>query len=280
MGTKPKLFNSLAITALFVAAAAELPAQTSVFPRLPSRAVAEAPSAPPPEPGRALAVDLGPGEVLPFVWIGLLKIWVGQFEITNGQYRRFDLSHESQSYYGHLFNEPEQPVTWVTWEDANNYCEWLTRTFQGQIPRDYRFRLPTEKEWQAFASCGYRQRYPWGNNWPPPDTFNYRGVEGIRLLYRLFHHESYIREHQDEFIVTAPVTRSGRNAWGLFGVGGNAWEWCQDWFDGEQITRSLRGASWDNDEPDIIAVTNRSDAHPARRNAMIGFRVVVAPLNR
>ncbi|MBI2441009.1 MAG: SUMF1/EgtB/PvdO family nonheme iron enzyme [Lentisphaerae bacterium] len=272
---------------LFVVAALRLPAQTSVFPRLAPREIVAAPAA---QPGQALVISLGRGELMRFVWIAPLKIWVSQFEVTNAQYRRFDLGHESKTYYGHLLNEPEQPVVWVSWEDANNYCQWLTRTFgrhdearssaqARQIPRNHHFRLPLEKEWQTFAGCGDGRQYPWGNTWPPPNTFNYRGQEGVRLLYRLFQRESFIRGRRDEFMVTCPVKQSGTNAWGLCGVGGNVWEWCQDWFDKEQITRSLRGASWNNDEPDLIAITNRSDAYPARRNAMIGFRVVVAPIN-
>ncbi|MBI2438242.1 MAG: SUMF1/EgtB/PvdO family nonheme iron enzyme [Lentisphaerae bacterium] len=293
----------IATLILFCATAVRLGAQTSVFPQLAPRAAVATLAAMAAQPGQALAINLGWGEILKFIWIGPLKIWVGQFEVTNGQYRRFDLGHESKSYYGHLFNEPEQPVVWVSWEDANNYCVWLTRTFHRQIPVNYHFRLPQEKEWQSFAACGEAREYPWGNPryagagypssaggyaeasggasaWPPPNTFNYRGEEGVRLLYRLFQRENYIRGHKDEFVVTCPVKHSGANAWGLFGVGGNVWEWCQDWFDQEQITRSLRGASWNNDEPDIIAITNRSDAYPERRNSMIGFRVVIAPLNR
>jgi formylglycine-generating enzyme required for sulfatase activity len=253
-------------------------AQTNVFP-LPTAGPADEPRAlAAPRPGESLVINLGRGEVMAFVWIGPLKMWVGKFEVTNGQYQRFDQGHESKSYYGHQFNAPDQPVVRVSWEDANNYCAWLTRTFGSQIPDGYICRLPLEREWQTFASCGDRRRYPWGNGWPPADTFNYRGREGARLVYRLFQSEPYISGHDDGFIVTCPVQQSGVNAWGLFGVGGNVWEWCQDWFDARQITRSLRGASWNNHEPDIIAITNRSDAYPLRSNPMIGLRVVAAPL--
>lgn len=274
-----KKLNWIIGLVLLMTPAVPLPAQTNVYP-LPSakKAVEPAARASAPKPGWALIIDLGQDEVLPFMWIGPLKMWVGKFEVTNGQYNRFDLGHESKSYYGHLLNAPNQPVVWVSWEDANNYCDWLTRSFSRQIPDGYSFRLPTEREWQAFASCGSRRRYPWGNNWPPPDAFNYRGEEGVGLFYRLFQHEPYISDHDDGVIVTCPVKQSGANAWGLFGVGGNVWEWCRDWFDDQQITRSLRGASWNNYEPDIIAITNRSDAYPLRRNPMIGFRIVLAPM--
>jgi len=272
-----KTFFRIAALILFVALAGPLPAQTNMFPLTVAGKAPDLQTSAPARPGWALALNLGRGEIMPFVWIGPLKMWVGKFEVTNGQYRRFDMGHESQVYYGHLLDASDQPVVWVSWEDANNYCAWLTRTFSRQIPAGYGFRLPVEREWQIFASCGDRRRYPWGNSWPPPDGCNYRGEEGVGLIYRLFQHERHIGGHDDGFIVTSPVKQSASNAWGLFGVGGNVWEWCQDWYDDQQITRSLRGASWNNDEPDIIAVANRSDAYPQRRNPMIGFRVVLAP---
>lgn len=267
-----RTFSRIAVLFLLLARVVSLPAQTNISPgRVAVKAAA------PPSPGRALVVDLGANEFLPFAWIGPLQMWVGKFEVTTAQYQRFDMGHVSPDYYGHELDAPDQPVVWVSWEDANNYCAWLTRTCSAQIPGGYIFRLPTEREWQAFAACGEHRRYPWGNNWPPPGTFNYRGKEGVGFFYWLFQSENYIGGHDDGFIVTCPVTRSGGNAWGLFGVGGNVWEWCQDWFDDRQITRSLRGASWNNSAPEIIAINNRSDAHPLRSNAMIGFRVVVAP---
>ncbi len=229
------------------------------------------------EPGRSMALDLGRGERLPFLWIEPLGLWVGLYEVTNGQYRRYDADHESSPYYGHVFDADDQPAVWVSWEDANNFCGWLTRHYRSRIPARYVVRLPTEREWQALAGCGAWRPYPWGRGWPPPDTFNFRGSEGIRLLYQWFHHAPYIRGHRDDFVATAPVTRSGVNEWGLYGMGGNVWEWCLDWFDGRQATRVLRGGCWDTFEPDRLALANRSDAHPDRSNAMIGFRVAVAP---
>jgi len=222
-------------------------------------------------------VGLGEGETLDFVWIGPLGLWVGQYEVSNAQYRRYDSGHESPSYYGHSFNAPDQPVVQVSWEDANNYCAWLNRFHAGQLPIGYHFRLPREREWEAYASCGGRHPYPWGSAWPPPPSFNYRGEEGVGFLYRLFQRHGCLAGHRDAFIGTAPVARSGVNAWGLYGVGGNAWEWCEDWFDERRITRVLRGGGWNNDQPGHLAVSHRADAYPIRGNAMIGFRVVVAP---
>ncbi len=249
---------------------------------LPPPAGAEIPRLTPavftaPEPGAPLQVQLGRNEQLFFVWIKALSMWVGKHEITNGQYNRFDMGHSPDPHFGRILDLPDQPVVRVSWEDANNYCNWLTRNYSNQIPAGFVFRLPGEQEWQTFAACGDNRRYPWGDTWPPPNTHNYRGEEGSGLIYHLFQNEKFIAGHNDGFIVSAPVQKSGANEWGLHGVGGNVWEWTQDWYDPSQTTKSLRGAGWNNYEPERIALTNRSSAHPARQNAMIGFRVVVAP---
>lgn len=224
-----------------------------------------------------LKVALGRGEALVVIWIEPLDLWVGQFEVTNGQYRRFDPNHVCTNYFDHSLDGADQPVVMVAWEEAANYCGWLNRNFSDQIPAGRVFRLPTEKEWETYARCGAACRFPWGNYWPPPDDHNYRGEEGIGLLYQLIERQPYIKGHNDGFIVSAPVTASGRNRWGLYGVGGNVWEWCQDWRDNDQTTRVLRGGGWNNYEPNLLVITNRSDANPDWKNAMIGFRVVIGP---
>jgi len=227
-----------------------------------------------------LEATLSDDDRIDFIWVAPLSIWVGKYEVSNAQYNYFDLAHESKRYYDHILDSPEQPVVYVSWEDANNYCGWLNKNFCVLLPAGYEFRLPTEKEWVAFASCGRSGKYPWGDKWPPPDSFNYRGTEGSSFIYNMVHNENFIRGHDDGFVVAAPVEKSGVNEWGLFGVGGNVWEWCLDWSDNAQIRRVLRGAGWNNYEPDIIAVTNRSSARPDKSNAMIGFRVVVAPVEK
>lgn len=229
------------------------------------------------KPGKDFQLELGGGDRIDFIWIQALAIWVGKYEVTNAQYWHYDRAHDPKRYYDHILNLPDQPVVFVSWEDANNYCGWLNRNFRRQLPPGCEVRLPTEPEWLVFATAGQDFKYPWGNQWPPPAACNYRGLEGASLIYNLVHGEKFIRGHNDGFIVTAPVAQSGGNAWGLYGTGGNVWEWCQDWFDPAKTRRALRGAGWNNYEPGIIAATNRSDGLPEKGNAMIGFRVVVAP---
>lgn len=229
------------------------------------------------KPDNKFFLYLGEDEYISFVWIAPLSIWVSQHETTNAQYGHFNRAHDPKRYFDHILNLPDQPAVLVSWENANNYCRWLNRNFNNQFPPGFECRLPTEKEWIAFAACGREVKYPWGDQWPPPDSFNYKGTEGASIFYGIFHNEKFIRGHNDGFIVAAPVDKSGTNEWGLCGVGGNVWEWCQDWFDDTKTTRALRGAAWNNYEPAILAISNRSDVLPGNGNAMIGFRIVIAP---
>lgn len=231
-------------------------------------------------PGESGMIALGPKITLALVWIEALKLWIGKYEVTNGQFRRFDASHFSMPWERHVLDDDDQPVVYVTWEQARQYCAWLTRRTSGQRPEGWQFRLPAEKEWEVCALCGDSREFPWGNEWPPPNEYNYRGEEGLWAPARLFPHDQVIRGHKDAFVVAAPVTQSGSNAWGVYGMGGNAWEWCQDEFSKDKKTRVIRGGCWDNYQKDILKISQRSDCMPGQTNKVIGFRVLLAPGNQ
>jgi len=228
-------------------------------------------------PGNILIVQIDKDEFIAFIRIESLAIWVGKYEVTNAQYKRFNRAHDPKKYYEHVIDLPDQPAVQVSWEDANNYCGWLNRNCRRQLPAGCEFRLPSEKEWIDFALCGREKEYPWGDQWPPPNSFNYKGTEGANIIYGFFQNEKFIRNHDDGFVVAAPVDKSGPNEWGLYGVGGNVWEWCRDWSDETKTTRVLKGAAWNNSTPAILTISHRSNALPEKSNTMIGFRVVVAP---
>ncbi len=230
--------------------------------------------------GSETNIYLGRGETLFFVWIEPLGMWVGKHEVTNGQYGRYDPEHDSNEFQGYRLNERNQPVVRVSWNDAHNYCSWLTRRFGEQLPGGLVFRLPYEDEWQAFASCGDSREFPWGGWWPPPDDWNYRGEKGARLVFRLLGARDFIEDHQNAHIVSCPVDQSGSNEWSLCGVGGNVWEWCGDWFDTNHLSRVTRGASWSNYRRNVLAITNRTEALPSGKTEMVGFRVVIGPEKR
>jgi hypothetical protein len=228
--------------------------------------------APRAQPGASLSIPAGAGEELQFVWIPQLEVWVGRFEITNGQYRRFKSDHSSKSVASLSLNGRTQPAVYVSWKDAVEYCAWLNSRFPDRIPENYAFRLPTEKEWVAFAKVGTDRKYPWGDNWPPLYG-NYSDKSGMDVLPNWHGMKNY----NDSFAVTCPVEQSGTNEWGLCGVGGNVWEWCEDWLNDEHTYKVRHGGSWDFDVQTALEIEYRGFDRPDARYDTIGFRVIVAP---
>ncbi len=167
---------------------------------------------------------------------------------------------------------PTHPAVNVSWNEAVLFCEWLTTKEQaeGVIGSDDSYRLPTDREWSAAVDLPEEpgatpqerdQRikgvYPWGNEFPPPGwAGNYAG-------------------DSDGFPNTAPVGSFRPNPYGLYDLGGNVWEWCEDWYDNEQKYRVLRGGSWYRNDPDYLLSSNRNNNTPDHRNDNNGFRCVL-----
>lgn len=195
---------------------------------------------------------------LEFAWIDALKLWVGKYEITNKQYKKFDPAHDSKDFKGNPMDQDDQPVVYVSWDDANAFCGWMNQRFKDQLREGEVFRLPGEKEWEAFAACGQEREFPWGNQWPP-SYGNYGSIE----------------DYDDKHIVTCPVDKSDENEWNLFGVGGNVWEWCEDWLDSDKQRRVFKGGAWNLTQPHALKISNHAGDIPGQRNSYIGFRVVI-----
>jgi len=111
----------------------------------------------------------------------------------------------------------DHPVVGVSWNDANAFCKWLSKE-EGRT-----YRMPTDAEWSEAAGA---ERYPWGGQWPPPrDAGNYPGEElSIVAEGRL----PRIAGFRDEYPFTSPVGKFHETNYGLFDMGGNVWQWCQD----------------------------------------------------
>ena len=257
--------NSIAPSTNPVPEAADIPAQPPAQPQQTTKPTAL--------PGTFLTVNLGLNSSLEFVWVETLKIWFAKYEITNRQYRHFKPSHNSRSYEGLTLNLTEQPAVYISWNDANNFCNWLNETYSNRIPANCEFRLPTSYEWEFVAACGDERTYPWGNQWPPL----YGNFSDMSARKNLSDWHG-ILGYDDGYPVTCPVADSGMNEWGIYGLAGNVWEWCLDWLDNtDQHYKIRKGGSWDFDPKNSLRVDAKGIDLPTARYDTIGFRVIVAP---
>ncbi|MCX6984183.1 MAG: SUMF1/EgtB/PvdO family nonheme iron enzyme [Lentisphaerae bacterium] len=205
-----------------------------------------------------------------FVWIKALDCWVGKYEVTNGEYRKFKSEHNSKDFQGNPLNGYRQPVIYVNFDDANVYAKWLTDRERkaGRIPAGYIYRLPSEKEWTTFCQCGDSREYPWGNGMPPKYG-NYADESSKSFV------PAAIPGYNDGFPVTCPVEKSGKNDWGLYGVGGNVWELTVK-SSADLSFSSARGAAWWHGISNILRSSEKIGVNPSYRNATDGFRLVLS----
>jgi formylglycine-generating enzyme required for sulfatase activity len=178
----------------------------------------------------------------------------------------------------------------VSWNDAKKFCEWLTRREQssGTLPGGRVYRLPTDAEWSAGVGLqgeqgdnpkeksGKIKLYPWGEEWPPPKgAGNYGGEES--KIGREFSAWPVIKGYNDGYPRTSPVGSFAANANGLYDMGGNVWEWWEDWYDAAETGRLVRGASWDTSNRGELLASCRSYRSVPDYGAIVdGFRCVVA----
>jgi len=166
------------------------------------------------------------------------------------------------------------PVVKVSWDDAHAFCDWLTKKEQGEgmLASNQQYRLPTDAEWSKAVGLdensgntpkendgAIKDVYPWGNQWPVPSgAGNY--AESLT---------------NDGYAKTSPVGSFHANSFGLFDMGGNVWQWCEDKYDYTHDWHVLRGASWVDRAPGSLLSSSRSGDSPGSRDDGSGFRVVV-----
>jgi len=166
------------------------------------------------------------------------------------------------------------PVVNVSWDDAKAFCGWLTQKERAErkLGASQSYRLPTDEEWSKAVGLKesrggtpkdkdmkIRDVYPWGTQWPPPHG---AGNYGSSLKV-------------DSYENTSPVGSFAASKCGIYDLGGNVWEWCGDWYDGNQKSRVLRGASWYGLNPDYLLSSFRFCLTPDYRSIYVGFRCVM-----
>lgn len=173
----------------------------------------------PPRFGMPHVCKLGRQNNMEFVWIEPMRIWAARYELTEGEWSALMCATET----GRRLPAP------VSYEQAVNFCVALNRHEAKSLPAGYSYRVPTVAEWEQLARCGIDRVYPWGNAMPP--TFgNYSDetvLDAVRQQGLADHYaRPYIAGYRDGYEGAAPVEASGQNEWGLYGMGGNLWDWA------------------------------------------------------
>jgi formylglycine-generating enzyme required for sulfatase activity len=190
--------------------------------------------------------------------------WIGKYEVTQAQWERVMDSNPSQ------FKQvgKDAPVEWVNWPMCQEFLKKLNAQIQNQKSRigNGMFRLPTEAEWEHACRAETKTRYDNGDTVSDLDAVGWY--------------------NENSGGTTRLVGQKKPNAWGLYDMHGNVWEWCQDWYadyasgdvkdpegpsSGE--TRILRGGSWYQTSNNNRSASRCPDG-PGDRSGSIGFRVV------
>lgn len=202
--------------------------------------------------------------------------WMGKYEVTNAQYRKFKANHDSRAYEGYSLDAAAQPVVQVSWHDARRFARWLSeRTGKA-------FRLPTEAEWEYAARAQTTTAHYWGAH--ADEACGYANVAD-RTLARQWPGWT-IHDCVDGYVVAAPIGQFRPNAFGLHDVLGNVWEWtCSAYMDGDNASeqrcataddpsrRIMRGGSW-QDPPDYVRAAERETWGPKSGADNLGFRLL------
>ncbi len=218
---------------------------------------------------------------------------IGKYEVTVGQFKRFVEAANYKTEAGCNWrspgfsqtNEPlpgfsqtdEHPVVCVSWNDAMAYVDWLSKQ------TSQKYHLPTEAEWEYAARAGTQTAYYWGDD---PDQGCTYANGADQTIKEQFPDEGGIMNCRDGHVYAAPVGDFRPNAWGLYDMLGNVWEWTcseydKDYGGAEQRCvgdknaaggRVVRGGSWLPD-PGRLRGTARGGSDPHGGAPHAGFRV-------
>ncbi len=246
--------------------------------------------------------NFGDGEGLerPVHTVELDSYYIGKYEVTNEQWKKFrdDPGYDDPKFWpgarpvpkdqvtywtmanNHGGGTPESgnyPVIGVNWDSATAYCNWVS----AKTGKTY--RLPTEAEWEKAARGTDQRRYPWGNS----IDHSYANFVGSQKMDTVREVGFYNGTGRGEV-----TTHSNASPYGAFDMAGNVMEWCQDWYSRDYYAKSarknpkgpaagayrvVRGGSFFVDGFDLRTYA-RSAAWPSfLSHRMIGFRVAREP---
>jgi formylglycine-generating enzyme required for sulfatase activity len=200
-----------------------------------------------------------PAEAKPAHTVTFVKpFYMGKYEVTQEQWDRMMTNNPS------TFQGPKNPVEQVNWNDCQSFITNLNEKVSGR-----KFRLPTEAEWEYACRAGNSNDYCFGSSESLLSEYAWHLGNASNMLHQ--------------------VGEKKPNAWGLYDMHGNVWEWCEDrfhptyegaptdgsaWIEGGETNRVARGGSWYS-ETYVLRSAYRGRPTPNYRGVVYGLRVVM-----
>ena len=204
--------------------------------------------------------------------------WIGQKGVTQAQFKRVMFAEPWKDQAGVQVGDND-PASYTNWNDAQNFCQTLnlTESRAQRLPQGWTYDVPTEAQREYACRAGSTTAYCFGDD--PAKLSDYAwwsaGSQGDAL--------------------TEPYAHLGAmkkpNAWGLYDMHGNLWEWCRDYYRGKltggadpfverDIDKTskyvLRGGSYNNSASNCRSAS-RCGLPPDSRNRRYGFRIALVP---
>lgn len=222
--------------------------------------------------------------------------YIGVLPVTNAEFRKFRPEHASGYIDRQSIDLDSQPVTQVSWEDAAEFCNWLSQ--QDGLPPAYErsgnalqlkrpvtrgYRLPSEAEWEysaRYGASGELHRFVWGDSPPVPAQIgNLAGSETGSSL------PATLPGYRDEYPAVAPVGKFRPTALGLHDMSGNVSQWMNDYYESfvdstpatdpmgpvQGALHAVRGANWKTATVSELRLAWRDAA--TGPDPALGFRV-------
>ena len=175
------------------------------------------------------------------------------------------------------------PATFVSWEDATEFCKKLTVTeHNGKLPAGESYRLPTEAEWEYACRAGTTTAYSFGDDESKLGQYAWWGGLDLESALKGVIKAGGGNAAREQYAHSVGLKKP--NPWGLRDMHGNVWEWCSDWH-GNALSGGtdpvgpkggsypvFRGGGW-RDDPSICRSAIRNSRSPSARISYLGFRV-------
>ena len=207
------------------------------------------------------------------------SLWIGETEVTQGQWQAVMGFEPSHCSYGCLASHP---VNRVSHHDALRFLNRLSE-LEGLDPCYYPlggrwnpvrgcqgYRLPTEAEWEYAARAGTTAQFVGGDD--PRELCRYGNGRDLARIRRVGRTDRGALSCDDGFANYAPVKSFLPNRFGLYDMQGNAWEWVWERSPHDDSRRIIRGGSF-LDKAEGLRVANRSHRYADRGMFSIGFRI-------